>query len=87
MRNYGENLIYWRKQNNLSQEQLAKEIGITQAAISYWEKNKKCPNIIQCESLADYYGITIDELIGRENIPYKKSVVYNNSTHNGNNNF
>ena len=66
MKNYGETLIYWREQSKLNQEQLANAIGVTQASISYWENNKKSPNIEQCEALADFYGISIDELVGHE---------------------
>lgn len=73
MKNYGEALKYQRELNGYSQNDLAKKTGITQAAISYWESNKKRPNIEVCELLADLYGISIDELIGREGyIPSKQ---------------
>ena len=73
MKNYGEALKYQRELNGYSQNDLAKKTGITQAAISYWESNKKRPNIEACELLADLYGISIDELIGREGyIPSKQ---------------
>ncbi|MBQ8283684.1 MAG: helix-turn-helix transcriptional regulator [Clostridia bacterium] len=65
MRNYGEALRYQREQHNLTQTALAKETGILQANISYWENNERVPSVENCERLADYYGITIDELIGR----------------------
>ena len=63
---YGKELKNQRESHNLSQEELAKRTKITQAAISYWENNKRIPNIIECVTLADFYGITIDELIGHE---------------------
>lgn len=87
MRNYGEALKYQRENNNLSQTELAKEIGISQQAISFYENNKNEPTIGICERIADFYGITIDELIGRDHGRIKKSITYNNSTHNGNNIF
>ena len=88
MKKYGEYLKYERTLRNLSQEKLAKAIGITQAQISYYEKDINEPSISICERLADFYGITVDELIGRdyENTT-KNAVIYNHSTHNGNNNF
>ena len=64
--NYGEALKYHREQANLSQRQLAKEIGISQGNISRWESGEILPNIDFCVKLADFYGITVDELIGRK---------------------
>ena len=65
MRNYGEALKYHRESNNLSQLELAKATGLSQQAISLWEKNKRVPSIANCEILADFYGISLDELVGR----------------------
>ena len=62
----GKHLIYQREQRDLSQEQLAHATGITQAAISYWESGKRIPNVQACIKLADFYGISVDELIGHE---------------------
>ena len=64
--NYGESLKYHREQANLSQRQLAKEIGISQGNISRWESGEILPNIDFCVKLAEFYGITDDELIGRK---------------------
>jgi len=88
MKKYGEYLKAERIARNISQTKLAKEIGITQQAISLYENNTNEPTIGICERIADYYEITVDELIGRNSIPQKNNtVVYNHSTHNGNNNF
>ena len=88
MINYGEALKYQREINGYSQSELAKRTKLNQQAISLWESNKRTPSIDYCVILADFYGITIDELIGRDSIPsIKKAVIYNHSTHNGNNNF
>lgn len=65
MRNYGEELKAQRILNNLSQNDVAKKTGIKQANISRWETNKSLPSIEHCEILANFYGITIDELIGK----------------------
>ena len=63
---YGEEFKAFRKSFNLSQEQLAKATGISQQAISFWEQNKRTPNMDDCIKLADFYGITLDELVGRD---------------------
>ena len=88
MKKYGEYLKSERLFRKISQEKLAKEIGISQQAISLYENNTNEPTIGICERIADFYGITVDELIGRDyEKATKKAVVYNHSTHNGNNNF
>ncbi len=85
---FGFELKYHREAAGLSQTEVAKRTGITQAAISRWEDDLRIPNIENCILLADLYGITLDELIGREKIPTtKNTVIYNHSTHNGNNKF
>lgn len=66
MINYGDELKYHRQKANLSQQQLAELINTSQQNISRWENNEVEPSISFCVALADYYGITIDELIGRE---------------------
>ena len=63
--NYGKELKAHRESRNLSQLELAKQTGINQSTISLWEDNKRTPNIENCVLLADFYEITLDELIGR----------------------
>lgn len=72
MLNYGEALKYQREINGHTQSSLAKATGLKQQMISWWEANKGLPNIDFCVQLADFYGITIDELIGRDIINQKK---------------
>ncbi len=61
---------YYLKQQrelaNLTQGELARETGITQAAISRWEDDLRIPNIENCIKLADFYKISLDELVGRD---------------------
>ena len=66
MKNYGEQLKQERLARNISQEKLAKAIGITQQAVSTYEKNTAEPTIGICERIADFYGISIDELVNHE---------------------
>lgn len=65
MMNFGEEFKYHRQKANLSQQELAKLIHTSQQNISRWEKNEVEPSISFCVILADFYGITVDELIGR----------------------
>ena len=63
---YGEELKYQRTKRNKTLQQVEKDTGISNANLSRWECGKVLPNIDFCVQLADYYGITLDELIGRE---------------------
>lgn len=89
MEKYGQALKYQREINDLSQCELAKKTGISQQNISRWERDEKEPGIHFCVILADFYGISLDELVGRdygrERNP--KNAYYNNGIHNGNVNF
>lgn len=66
MKKYGDYLKYHREQNGISQRKLEKQTGIKQQNISRWENNEAIPSIENCEKLADFYGITLDELVGRD---------------------
>lgn len=61
-----EHLIELRKQENLSQRDLAKAIGTTQAAVSLWERGERTPDIDTLLKLADLFKVTADYLLGRE---------------------
>lgn len=74
---YGLALKERREEYGISQNELAKKIGIPQESISYIEKTGN-PNIIQCVKLADFYKITIDELIGRTEIWLQVVLLYLN---------
>ena len=60
----GQNLKNFRKARNLTQEEVAKHLGISFQSISKWERNDGYPDITMLPVLARYYGVTIDELIG-----------------------
>ena len=57
-----------RKQNNLSQEELANKLGISREAVSKWERAESSPSTDNLIALADIYGISLDELVGKDNI-------------------
>ena len=62
----GKSIKVNRIAQNYTQKQLTQKIGVTHAAISYWENGVNIPNVKNCWLLADALGITIDELVGRD---------------------
>lgn len=63
---YGDEIKNIRKAQGATQLQVSKATGIPQNTISWIELDKGIPNIQQCVQLADYYGVSLDELIGRD---------------------
>jgi len=84
---YGNEIKAIRKAQNYTQAEVSKGTGLPQNTISWIESGKGLPNIHQCILLADFYGITLDELVGRDYGRTAPKVTYNHSTHNGNNIF
>lgn len=50
----------------MSQVELAKKVGTSHQNINRWERGEVLPNIDFCVKLADFYGISLDELVGRD---------------------
>lgn len=64
----GENLRKLRIKNELTQEKLAEVFGVSPQAISRWENNTTYPDVTMLPSIANYYNVSIDELIGMDEI-------------------
>ncbi|MGI6777604.1 MAG: helix-turn-helix domain-containing protein [Acetivibrionales bacterium] len=54
-----------REQKKLTQKDVAKHIGITRQAIAFYELGKREPDYNTLKRLADYFGVSIDYLLGR----------------------
>ncbi|MBR4168524.1 MAG: helix-turn-helix domain-containing protein [Lachnospiraceae bacterium] len=63
---FADNLIQLRKMNNLSQEELAEQIGVTRQTLSKYETGESLPDIEKCRQLADVFSVSIDDLISYE---------------------
>ena len=61
MFNAGKRIKELRTENNLSQAQLAKLIGVRQKAIDYWERNVNEPKISYVVLLINIFGISYNE--------------------------
>ena len=65
MKNYtfGEKLYNLRKAENLSQKELAKNLEVTNKAVSKWETGEAYPSVAQLIKLSDIFNISLDELL------------------------
>lgn len=59
----GENLLTLRKMKKLSQEQVAEAAGVSRQAYTRWEKGETMPDIKSCAALADYFEVSLDDLV------------------------
>ncbi len=57
-------IIELRAEKNISQVQLASEIGMTGQALSYYERGKREPKLETWQKLADYFGVSVGYLQG-----------------------
>lgn len=62
----GKKIRELRKKQELSQSALANELGFAQQTIYLWETDKYEPSLFNCICLADYFGISLDELACRD---------------------
>lgn len=55
-----------RQKMNLSQDKLAKELGLAQTTLYNYETGRNDPSVETLIHLADFFNVSVDELIGRE---------------------
>lgn len=63
-----------RKENNLTQKQLAEKLNVTDKAISRWETGKGYPDILMLIPLCKVLGISVNELLTGEKIDKDKII-------------
>ncbi len=78
MGNLCENLVYFRKLHKKNQTQIAKLINKSQQSYAKYENGDTEPDISSLIVLSNYYGISIDTLIGSK----PKEISLNNSENN-----
>lgn len=62
---YGERLKLLRKEKKVPQKELADLLGISIRGYQFYESEVNEPNVKVLTALADFYGVTIDYLVGR----------------------
>lgn len=64
--NFSNNFKSLRKKRSLTQEQIAETLGVSCQAVSKWETNSSYPDISLLPIIADYFGVSVDYLIGHD---------------------
>ena len=59
----GGRIARLRKENGMTQLELADRMGVTDKAVSKWERDVSCPDIASMPRLAEVLGATVDELM------------------------
>ncbi len=61
---FGKHLKELRTEKNISQVQLAEAIGVSKGIISLWENDLREPTLGSLLSLATFFEVSLDELVG-----------------------
>ena len=64
-----------RKQNNMTQADLAEKMCVTDKAVSKWERDISCPNIETIQKLADFFNIPVNELLSAKSSSKKNNII------------
>ena len=64
--NFSDNLKKIRKEHNLSQEQIAEQLGVSRQSVSKWEQGLAYPEMDKMLSLCKIFNINIDDLLNQD---------------------
>ncbi|NLA95446.1 MAG: helix-turn-helix transcriptional regulator [Clostridiaceae bacterium] len=62
----GSNIAKWRKEQGITQDQLAEKLSVSAQAVSKWENGVSLPDITLLPQLATIFEVTLDQLFSRE---------------------
>lgn len=64
-----QNLIKYRKFNNLTQVALAEKLNYSDKAVSKWESGECLPDVYVLQNIAEIYGVTVNDLLSKKATP------------------
>lgn len=76
---FGSRLRHLRQMAGLLQQDMAKKLGISNSAYGFYEQGKREPSFEMTEYLADFFGVTLDYLMGRKDVPSTDGDVFYSS--------
>ena len=63
MNSFADNLRILRTNSGKTQTEMSEIIGVNQSVYAQYETGAKSPNVHVAEKIADYFGVTLDELV------------------------
>lgn len=72
-----EKVKKYRKERDMTQEALAQALGVAAQSVSKWECGEGYPDITLLPAIANFFEVTVDELIGNDEISAKEDVQKN----------
>ena len=66
MERVGRKISELRRERNMTQMELADQMGISFQAVPNWERGNSMPDISKLPELAGLFGVSIDELLGEK---------------------
>lgn len=66
---FGERIKNLRIERRLTQQEVADALGVSKNTIYSWENGVRSPTLDMLSTLADFFGVSADYLLGRENVP------------------
>ena len=61
--NLAEKIVFLRKKNSLSQEELAEKLDVTRQSVSKWESGQSVPDLNKIIQIGELFGISLDLLL------------------------
>ena len=69
---FAERLKSLRKEQNLTQEKIAEKLNISRGSYAQWETERTQPSSKSLETLANFFNVSTDYLLGNSNIKDQK---------------
>lgn len=69
MESFGKRLAEFRKEHNLTQNDVAEKLNVSPQAVSKWENDLTSPDIETLIKLSEMFDISVDELVGKKSAP------------------
>lgn len=66
MAEFKDRLRGLRCERRMTQQELAKAVGVSKASVSHWEVGTSQPSLSVALELAELFGCTLDQLAGRD---------------------
>ena len=73
----GERIKKYRKEKEMTQDALAQALAVSPQSVSKWECGDGYPDITLLPSIANFFEVTIDELVGNDEISATEDVQKN----------